>query len=253
MKGSKTFSPYLNSHLLDPKNLRTENDIKLALLNVENELSTTDYGLIFEHFLSKPNLFEFIFSGKFKSCIRLSSHSYASFIALSDSSALYQWLMDTFPKNPQVFVNSVSSRLLSRLSLFFHFLQMDTDQDTINRLARYLRSVDASLSVLKTVLSMSFGVPNISQFDEENICEGNVFMKMRRKGQTQKKKKQAKRATLAPAVDVKAFEVLGVDVPNDHEALAELANMILQEQRAILEVRETGNGYVSHRWLNIPL
>jgi hypothetical protein len=72
MKGSKTFFPALNTHLLDPKNLRTENDIKLALLVLENELSTTDYRLIFEHFLSKPNLFEFIFSGKFKTCIRLS-------------------------------------------------------------------------------------------------------------------------------------------------------------------------------------
>jgi hypothetical protein len=144
--------------------------------------------------------------------------------------------MDTFPKDPQFFVDSVPSRLLSQLSRFF--LQMDTDQDTVKRLGRYLRSVDASLSVLKTVLSMSFVVPNISQFDEENICEGNVFMKMKRKSQTQKQKKQAKRAALPPAVDVKAFGVLGVDVPNDHEASVELVNMILQEQRAILEVRE---------------
>ena len=148
---------------------------------------------------------------------------------MNGANILKQWLMTTFPASANQFQDSVASRVLPRLSLYFWALSYPADH-----LKECHRAVDFAAPVLKAISTLSFAILSpISPLEEEipEDLEGLVVIRKK-----QRNRKSARRGPRSPVVDSKPFHNIGVTVPQSDEAARELSVSILEDQMQILQV-----------------
>lgn len=133
-------------------------------------------------------------------------------------------------------MSSVSTKVLSRISLFLIFLDHAFTKEALDALKKCRRYLDLAHPVLQALLSMSFAdktVDTLTAAASEENEDTTIGMKVKLK--SQRKNKQAKRLG-SIKVDAKLFQNIHVPVPDTSEEAEELARSILDEQKHALEV-----------------
>ena len=154
-------------------------------------------------------------------------------IVADNPEPLLQRILELFPNSPNAFPGSLANKLLSRFSLFLHFLPPCFSQETSESLRHCRSSVEISPSVLVAISNLSFDAPTPAFVPEDESEEDESFLKtkLRSRGKQKRKEHHA-------AVDVKQFEKLGIDVPGTLEEAQDLACQILADQKDILKASE---------------
>ncbi|GBE78672.1 predicted protein [Sparassis crispa] len=200
----------LDMSLFDASLLKNEVALEVAVGVLDSNLGNPAMSI--EHFIEDlmaiPHLLEFALS------------------VMSDTSTriFSEWIHRSFPRDPEKFASSVAATLLSRFSLYFHFLPYSATAEEPGNLHEYRRSVQLTGPVLDVLARQTF-----SEEDDEADEEDAYIVKKR--GQ-QKKRRRAARST---AIDPQIFKNLGLQIPTTKVEAQELAFKILEEQWEILQ------------------
>ncbi|KZT25245.1 hypothetical protein NEOLEDRAFT_375908 [Neolentinus lepideus HHB14362 ss-1] len=160
------------------------------------------------------------------------SHVLQLFISAS-SDAFFSFLQkkveETFPRRPEHFSDSVSSRLLSHLSLSLLFLDYPSGVDVPSNLSECRLSVELSKPVLEALPTLVFADDLVVEDDDE-------YLSTRKRQKSQRQKKQSRHSGKSTNDEV-AFRSLGIDTPSSPQEAERLGRDVLQEQKEILSLQ----------------
>ncbi|KAI0935696.1 hypothetical protein AcV5_004043 [Taiwanofungus camphoratus] len=201
--------------LFDPSLLRSEVALEVAISELDGFLSipAADPQRLVDALLPIPHGFEFA----------ISAINNTAFLILSS------WIMNQFPTTPDAYASSLGSQLLSRFSLYLHFLSVPSAIDAPKSLGDCRRSVGLAARALQALCSQSFSGGSAA---DEPVVDAEFKIAKR---QSQLKRKQMKRAR-SNTIDMKPFNDIGENVPHTREEADIVAMKILNSQKDILEL-----------------
>jgi hypothetical protein len=143
----------LDIELFQPLLLKESSAVENALRSVSRFVGDATIVATLELLLSRQNLTEFVWSGVCSFSIVGSGtpKQYVDCAAVDQetSARLTSWVMNCFPKSPDVFADSIARRLLSQLSL--SMLAVAHQADVSERLEKCRRDVELIFPVLQAL------------------------------------------------------------------------------------------------------
>ncbi|KLO20395.1 hypothetical protein SCHPADRAFT_897689 [Schizopora paradoxa] len=197
----------LDIRLFEPSALSVDGLAK-AQIRLKSVLYTYP-SVAVETLLSRPNLFEYIFS----------------VLDAPDSLTLTNYLVDSFPSSAKDFHNSLSSKVLHRIAQFIFLLPYDSE-DVVKPAysSQYFAKVQAGIRALEALQTFSFA--DKAGFKEQEEEEIQFVVNRKKMSQKQRRFRATRKSVSFDATNLKVFDE---EVPYSQEEADLLAKKILSE------------------------
>jgi len=140
-----------------------------------------------------------------------------------------------FPTSSQEYPSSLANKMLDTLSTYFFAFPVESLTVDVSRdISRHKRYIDAALSVLCALNTMTFTSEQPLEGDADLLAiePDDGFVRLKVPQAMRKRNHQKPRA----AIDVSSFDTLGVPVPRTSEEATLWSTSILAELKVILSV-----------------
>ncbi|TDL19417.1 hypothetical protein BD410DRAFT_842137 [Rickenella mellea] len=196
------------------ESLDTGPGLQNALAHLEDVCFNTNVGDVISCILEKPKLFEFILSS-------------------TENCALDRYLLDSFPANSVAFGDSVFPNVLQTLCI--STLALTPDEHVLTLQNSRLQAVQLTLPILNAISQAEFR----SEREIEHAVPTSPTSPTRKRF-SQRAKKQARRTTQGPHLDVKHFQIYerhirSIPIPTTCEEAVELETSLLRDLKEILK------------------